>query len=338
MSRIIYLDTARGLAIGLVVLGHAIQYTVPKFDDHVGFRLIYAVHMPLFMFISGYLTSLSEGGDAAARLRTKARLLLLPFITWLPVSFVAIGWLQRPEGFAPDFLVFVSQVLKTPDAGGLWFLLVLFECHLLLQLAVWMGPRRTVLVGALMLLALNVLILVWPASNWLGVGLLRWQFLFFLAGFVARKIGWQPPSCRVSWLWLFAFIVLALFWYRKSAAPVDLWLPNVGDGAKRIVVQGYHAITALAGIGATLGLCAALTDIAALASCRKLLDRLGRVSLEIYAAHYLFLYAAVRVTDIGLFGEGARIVFVAVVALLSAWALALALSARPLPRTLFYGR
>lgn len=338
MSRIPYLDTSRGWAILLVILGHAIQYTVSNFDEHMGFRLIYAVHMPLFMFISGYVTRPPGSGNVGVGLRVKARQLLLPFIFWLPISFLAIGWLQRPEGFVADFPLFVLQVLKNPDAGGLWFLLVLFECHVLLQAATAASSRRALLLGVLMLLVLNAVILLWPASNWLGLGLLRWQFLFFLLGFAARQLGWQPPAHGKSWLWLLVFVILASFWYRKSAVPVDLWLSHLGAGAKRFAVQGYHAITAVVGIVATLGLCAALEHSVVLKGFRSLLDRLGQVSLEVYASHYLFLYMALRISDAAQLNTGAQISFVATFALLGAWAFAHVVSIRPLLRTLFYGR
>lgn len=338
MSRITYLDTSRGWAILLVVLGHAIQYTVQNFDENFGFRLIYAVHMPLFMFISGYVTRPPRNDSAGAELRVKARQLLLPFTFWLPISFLAIGWLQRPAGFVADFPFFVLQVLKNPDAGGLWFLLVLFECHVLLHLATAAGSRRSLLLGLLTLLALNALVLLWPASNWLGLGLLRWQFLFFLLGFAARQLGLQPPPQGESWLWLLAFFVLASFWYRKSAVPVDLWLPHLGTSAKRFAVQGYHAITAAVGIVATLGLCAAMERSAVLNGSRSLLARLGQISLEVYAGHYLFLYIAVSIINAAPFNGSVQIIFVATVALFGAGALAQVVSMRPLLRTLFYGR
>ncbi|HEY5994802.1 MAG TPA: acyltransferase family protein [Gallionellaceae bacterium] len=336
MSRINYLDTARGWAILLVVLGHAIQYTVANFDENVLFRLIYAVHMPLFMFISGYVT-LPSDKEKLAKLTIKARQLLLPFLFWLPVSYLAIIWVQRPEGSVTGIWPFIVQVLKNPDAGGLWFLLVLFECHVLLQAATLAGSRRSLSLGMLMLIALNVLVLLLPACNWLGIGLLRWYFLFFLLGFALRQYGWQPPARVKSWLWLLVFVILASFWYRKSATPVDLWLPHLGASAKLFAVQGYHAITALAGIVAFLGLFAALERATVLRGFGSLLNKLGRASLEIYAGHYLFLYVALRVSA-DYINVGVQTFFVATIALLGAWTLARMLAVHPLPRRLFYGR
>lgn len=340
MSRITYLDTARGWAILFVVLGHAIQYTVPKFDDHLGFRLIYAVHMPLFMFISGYVTTLpkADWNNRLARLRSRGRQLLLPFITWLPVSFLAIAWLQRPPGFVADFGLFIQQLAQAPDAGGLWFLLVLFECQLLLLIASMAGLRLVGLIGVAMLVALNVLVMAWPASNWLGLGLLRWQFLFFLVGFLARHSGWQPPSPRATLPWLLSFLVLAAFWYRKSAVPIDLWLGHLGGGSRKLAVQGYHALTAFAGIGAIMGICATLGLFSVMGPLRRGLDALGAVSLEIYAGHYLFLYAAIGLAAAWPLDPSARILCVALAALVGAILLRQLITPLPVLRTLFYGR
>lgn len=339
-QRLEFIDTARGWAILLVVLGHAIQYSVSDFDHHLGFRLIYAVHMPLFMFISGYVTTLpkTDWTDRLARLRARSRQLLLPFIAWIPVSFLAIVWLQRPPGFVADFGLFVQQVVQMPDAGGLWFLLVLFECQLLLLIAAALGPRLVGWIGAALLLTLNVIIILWPASNWLGLGLLRWQFLFFLAGFLARQSNWQPPSSRATVPWLLCFLVLAGLWYRKSAVPIDLWLDHIRGGPRKLAVQGYHALTAFTGIEAVLGACAILGRLAAWARLRRGLAALGAVSLEIYAGHYLFLYAAIGLTAAWPLAESARVISVALGVLGGALLLRQLITPFPILRMFFYGR
>lgn len=60
-KRIDYLDIAKGIGIILVVLGHSFpdaSYTVGIQNPicKVIFELIYTFHMPLFFFISGYLS------------------------------------------------------------------------------------------------------------------------------------------------------------------------------------------------------------------------------------------------------------------------------------------
>lgn len=62
-NRIDYLDTLKGIAIILVLMGHIIQYifwnsSANFFSDDI-FKYIYGFHMPLFMLICGFLTNLS---------------------------------------------------------------------------------------------------------------------------------------------------------------------------------------------------------------------------------------------------------------------------------------
>ena len=60
-ERIKWIDTAKGIAIVLVVIGHVVQsyHNVNLYEDSVLFnfssRFVYSFHMPLFMCISSYL-------------------------------------------------------------------------------------------------------------------------------------------------------------------------------------------------------------------------------------------------------------------------------------------
>ena len=336
-SRFIFIDSARGLAILLVVLGHAIQYTVQNFDENHAFRFIYAVHMPLFMFISGYLTRAGTQKNAT-RLLSKAHSLLLPFLSWIPISYISILYLQQPKDFTADIIDFTINIVKSPDSGGLWFLLVLFECHLIMLASEFISKQKQLAIAITILISLNIILIKFPFCNLVGLGLLRWQLLFFLIGFIAQKNNWKPPTQKTSVMFLMIFIVLASFWHRKSATLVELLLPNLGEVEKRLAVQGYHAITALAGIAAILGICEALTKYSSLSLLRKLLSKIGQVSLEIYAGHYIFLYAAVRISDSRINGEITRILAVALFAFSFAWVLSRALEVNPISRKLFYGR
>lgn len=58
-SRIYYLDQLKGLAIILVVVGHVMQF-VFGFNQSLLVDFLAIFHMPLFFFISGYLTYRKE--------------------------------------------------------------------------------------------------------------------------------------------------------------------------------------------------------------------------------------------------------------------------------------
>lgn len=53
------IDYLKGLSIILVVVGHAIQYNICDYNVNPFFNIIYSFHMPLFMFISGYVAFLT---------------------------------------------------------------------------------------------------------------------------------------------------------------------------------------------------------------------------------------------------------------------------------------
>lgn len=60
-ARISYIDQLKGIAILLVVLGHVIGYN--NCENSFLWRFIYSFHMPLFMFISGYVCSPNNISD-----------------------------------------------------------------------------------------------------------------------------------------------------------------------------------------------------------------------------------------------------------------------------------
>ena len=55
-KRLLWLDSLKGWLILLVVLGHAIQYSmVGSCEDNHLWNIIYSFHMPAFMAVSGYV-------------------------------------------------------------------------------------------------------------------------------------------------------------------------------------------------------------------------------------------------------------------------------------------
>lgn len=85
-KRQISIDFIRGVAVFLVLWGHAIQYScLDSFDffENIVFKFIYSVHMPLFMLVSGYLFSISFKKKALKNLLPhRIQSLLQPIIMW----------------------------------------------------------------------------------------------------------------------------------------------------------------------------------------------------------------------------------------------------------------
>lgn len=114
MQRLQYLDQMKGIAILLVVVWHVMQFSFGIHGSSVN-GMLEIFHMPLFFYVSGYLSYKSITGLQPVvlnRIIHKCKALVLPLLTvgGLHAIFVdedVIHWMLR--GF-----------------GGYWFLYVLF--------------------------------------------------------------------------------------------------------------------------------------------------------------------------------------------------------------------
>lgn len=90
-ERLEYIDTIKGFAILLVVMGHVIPWSFQSFEDVTSmspspillWKIIYSFHMPLFIFVSGFLFGQSHytsPKEYVVKMLKKIRMLLIPYI------------------------------------------------------------------------------------------------------------------------------------------------------------------------------------------------------------------------------------------------------------------
>lgn len=125
-------DSLKGLAIGFVVIGHAVIGLQTKnilgngWDSVVAF--IYSFHMPLFFFCSGFFISTQiEKLSSIGFFQSRFWRLIYPLVLWtyifLGIKFLAGSFQNTPIEFA-DLLR-----LPLPPYAHLWFLWALFITH-----------------------------------------------------------------------------------------------------------------------------------------------------------------------------------------------------------------
>ena len=113
-----WLDSLRGLAIFLVVIGHVIQFLYCHDNDGyrkcIDWNIIYSFHMPLFFMISGYSYDICKDRFTIVK---RAKQLLVPFAVWALINAIYNDslYIWRLEYF-----------IISPSNGGLWFLYALF--------------------------------------------------------------------------------------------------------------------------------------------------------------------------------------------------------------------
>lgn len=115
-----YIDLLKGLATLLVVIGHNIVHV--DILDPV-FNFIYSFHMPLFIFLSGYLEESNESsyrGRYFKMMQKRTKTLLIPYICWTVITYVSTTSLEQLD----PFILFLRILGYQQNA--LWFLIVLW--------------------------------------------------------------------------------------------------------------------------------------------------------------------------------------------------------------------
>lgn len=124
--RNIHIDLLKGFAIILVVLGHSIQFLSHNNFENPLFKFIYAFHMPLFMFLSGYVCFRTTG-EKYIDLKKRFKTLIIPFFVWWAI-YNTYAFLSHKD------IISFTTLLAQPD-NGLWFLWVLFFLCISLQIS-----------------------------------------------------------------------------------------------------------------------------------------------------------------------------------------------------------
>lgn len=179
------------MAIILVVYGHVIEHGMAPnggaFFLNPVFKVIYTFHMPLFVFISGYLMAFSLNKRSPGEVfKTKCNSLLVPFVSLGILGIILSYFLNIIFGKSPAAVNFsqdlLNQLVLKPSV---WFLFTLFVSSCLLLYSVnW--ERRW---GKGTFLGIYLLILVIPYNDYLCFYYIKWFYLFFLAGYFINKYG-----------------------------------------------------------------------------------------------------------------------------------------------------
>lgn len=131
MERNESIDIIKGVLIILVLLGHSISLVYGESCvDNIVFKIIYSFHMPLFVFVSGYLFQKSLQKKFKDLLGQKIKRLIVPLLTASTI-LVIINW------FSKSNFIFNTKDLKTIVLNvhriytTYWFLICVFVLSLI---------------------------------------------------------------------------------------------------------------------------------------------------------------------------------------------------------------
>jgi len=278
--RLFSVDALKGFAISCVVLGHVLLRNVPQPNQNSLYLLLSAFEMPLFMFLSGFILPGRVRGSRPLWVWRRAVRLMVPFFAWHAIFFLSLRLLDpakwQPIVLSEGLVRYLWNTLATPTAG-LWYLPALVLCSAALALYYPLAEKPLLLLLA----------------GWATFGALAWlrqaigfdpdfgllktvtYWPFFAAGFAwgQWKRPLQPSRPLLAWL--------PLLVYPLVAVPVMRVMPGMStlaNGATKIMLG-------LAGTAAA----AVLIEVAEPIARRLRLDALGRLTLGVYCAQWLFL-------------------------------------------------
>lgn len=197
-NKINWLSVLQGWSMLLVVIGHVTLTNVfenPETPVSAEIeRIIYSFHMPLFMFISGflfYLTKIGRNKNYRETIGDKAKRLLIPYAAFTCVTFFLKyafnPLMRRPVGFSwsevLDILTFTSNPL-----AEMWFVSTLFVLFLFFPLYKWsLGNKARS--GLLFCTALLVYFFFPKDIELFCISYASKYLLFFYTGILVSKYG-----------------------------------------------------------------------------------------------------------------------------------------------------
>lgn len=245
-QRIKFISLLQTIAIILVVVGHSMhEYPVDHGEGTLVYRMIYAFHMPLFVFISGFLFSysLSRSGvrPYGQFLADKALRLLVPYFILGAATFIPRAMMSGVADDAVELSLrgFVESLLYSDRLVIVffWFLTMLFVLFNLVYGAVRLfrgrlTPAFYVVAGAIALV-LNLSVAPYYVQ-FFSLGRVAQLMVYFIAGMACMT--WRQPIERALRLgrWIpfvvFSGLFVGLFFSRSMFGGGELLCAFAGIG------------------------------------------------------------------------------------------------------------
>lgn len=274
-TRIQWIDTSRGIAIFLVVLGHVLR-------NDISYIYIYSFHMPLFFFLSGLVLDRNKY-TFKSFFRNRFNTLVLPYAFFYLLTYVY--WLLIENHFRSfDMawykpllgLVYGGQYRNLMDHNGiLWFLPCLFVVEMLFfAISTLKKIKLQVVVVVVMLFVGSQIKIVLP---WC-LNIAMCALLFFYLGNIFRQrimVNECQKNSIVRFLFLGGIYVCACYFFpNRIAMAANLY----GD----IPLFIFFAVV---GIGMTISFSKAIDSIGFKCLRKDVFTILGRNTLVIFALH-----------------------------------------------------
>ena len=207
-KRLHEIDIATGIAIILVVTGHLSDY------DPLWYGLIkislYKFHMPLFMFLSGFLLGYTRDNfenieKYTVFLKSKSIKFIVPYL-FMSLLFLCVKIILHEINSWNKIMKMAQNILIAPTSGAsifLWYVYVLFQFYIIFPLLYSIRWLKT---NLYFLLIIGVVLNLFnPFSGFLELDQFGKYFIYFASGFLTSIYYHKVRHKMLKWRWLFYF-------------------------------------------------------------------------------------------------------------------------------------
>lgn len=161
-TRVHWIDTVKAFGIILMVYAH----TYPGDDKSKIFWYIFAFHMPLFLFLSGYLYDKTKFNTFGSFFGRRVKTLLRPYLIFAIITYVITvvlwflyvkwGWMQE---YKIDILQFIKSILIGNGNSlffnvALWFIPCLFVTEIMFYIIAKLLEKDSLIIVVLFISSL----------------------------------------------------------------------------------------------------------------------------------------------------------------------------------------
>ena len=240
--------------------------------------VINSFHMPLFMMISGYVYSVAYFDKCGQPNRNRiyyqmGNLFVIycfysVFVGLLKMLMGSLGSGINSEISSKDILMIWAR-----PYAPYWYIYVLIILYLVFSAKKLQQFNRYCI---LLTLAIIAVLSTFMETKWFSIGNILYYMLFFYIGISRSKYqNWMIDNRNITGMMFCISVVLSGAVMRYTHSRVDMW------------ISGIPFVNIIVGLGTSLTLWYGFEHIDFLAN-NRVLNFLGRSSLEIYVIHCIF--------------------------------------------------
>lgn len=287
-----FVDALKGYAIILVIVGHSIQSNSVNFDENIIFRIIYSFHMPLFMFLSGFVLWLQRAKINYIYLLKRSMTLVIPFFTVYILNYFLTSSFHQFS-----LLMYLRDLVVAPDLG-VWFLWTLFLNYLLF-FAIYklIYSLKLEKYEEIIMLVFSLILYYLPLSTF-GFTFVRWYFFFFMIGYLLGKNYRLIRKYRnkIELIGIILFPIFVFGWYRTGNSSYITWL--LSENILFFSAHSQFLLTLFNYAVPILGIVFSIVIIKKFLHYSRnvynVFIELGKYTLDIYVIQYLIFFGGAK--------------------------------------------